>query len=232
MSAQAIYDIFSSGDATEFAVQRIPSGPKSNCYFLLNLGQELSAYEAATAHRLKVQDRLRDGTGGWDDVFTNNAAFFRVENGILKSVYVNKAKNILPIFDLRAHRATYTASHSENIPSRKSVFWFWNSSASPCPGMALVAYLGPAYEMRPHGNAKKTLVPYQRSAHESIAMFGHRHKENTSLLYQEQTLLAASEDFTPPRNRQQVADAKHRERKASGVANVHRSSNFAQVIYK
>lgn len=82
-----------------------------------------------------------------------------------------------------------------------------------------------------HGNAKHTFQSYIRSSHEEIEHFGRRHKEQTSKVFQEETMIAAFDDLTPPRNRQQVADAKYRERKACGVADVCRTANFAQVYY-
>lgn len=196
MSTQAIFDLLSSRDVAERSIQRIPSGPKSNCYFILNLGKELTDYETASNHRMKVQDRLRDGTGAWDDMNVCNSCCFLLENGVLKSVKMNKKKT--PHFDLRAHRATYISQGSHDVPSRKSVVWFWNSELSPAPGMAVVAYLGPAYTPRPHGNSKHTSAPYQRAPHESIASYSHRHQESTLSVYKHKI---------PPHDRQQEANA-------------------------
>lgn len=154
MSTQAMFDILSRSDVANRAIQRIPSGPKSNCYFILHLGDELTDYTKLSSNRLKIQDRLRDGTGGWDDTYVSNACLFLVENGVLKSVVMNKKKNIIPsLFHLRAHRGTYVSQNSSGPPSKKSVFWFWNSEHSPAPGMAIISYLGPAFTPRPHGNS-------------------------------------------------------------------------------
>ena len=144
---------------------------------------------------------------------------------------MNKKKNPNPIFDLRAHRATYISQGSNQVPSRKSVFWFWNSDHSPAPGMAIVGYLGPSYESRPHGNAKRFLVPYNRSSHESISSYGKRHHESTWNVYKEEMFRAEDLNSTTPRSRQQVANAKHRERKACGIVGVASTSgNFATVF--
>ena len=171
MSTQAQFDILSRSDVADRAIQRIPSSPKSNCYFILHLGEELTDYTKLSINRLKIQDRLRDGTGGWDDTYVSNACLFIVENGALKSVVINKKKNIIPsTFHLRVHRGTYVSQGFSGPPSKKSVFWFWNSEHSPAPGMAIISYLGPAFTPRPHGNSKHTLVPYQRTSHESISI--------------------------------------------------------------
>lgn len=234
MSAQAIYDIFSAGNIGELSIKRIPPGPKSNCYFILNMGRELTEYSMVRTNRMKFQDRLRDGTGAWSDISVNNATYYLVENGVLKWVESNLKKNIKPIYNLRAHRATYTDKAANfQEPSKKSVFWFWNSPDSPAPGIAIVSYLGPAYSPRSHGNAKDTHVPYTRSAHQSIDIYRKRHSENTRALFQEQMLQSDIDEFSPPRNRQQIADAQHRERKECGLADKRniKSFNCAQVCY-
>ena len=76
LSTQAIFDILSSPDVVERSVHRIPTAPKSNCYFILNLGPELTDYDNIAANCMKVQDRLRDGTGGWDDMSVCNSCCF------------------------------------------------------------------------------------------------------------------------------------------------------------
>ena len=86
MSAQAIYDILSSENVNKLSIQRIPSGPKSNCYFILNIGKELTDFDSASSNRMKIQDRRRDGTGAWTDISTSNTCLYLVENEILKWV--------------------------------------------------------------------------------------------------------------------------------------------------
>lgn len=54
MSALAIFDILSKGNPKERSLQRIPSGSKSNCYFHLYLGKDLTEYKTASDNRLKV----------------------------------------------------------------------------------------------------------------------------------------------------------------------------------
>ena len=133
---------------------------------------------------------------------------------------------------MRAHRATYTDRQvSDQAPSRKSVFWFYNSPVSPAPGMAIIAYLGPAYIPRTHGNAQNTLVNFLRSSHENIDEYRKRHKEKTFVVYQDVVLNSAMYESSPPRNRQQVADLKHRERKERGLSDrkISKSFNCAQI---
>ena len=77
MSCQAIFDIPSDCNVEQRAVERIPSAPKSNCYFILKLGRDLMDYDAASANKLKIQDRLRDGTGGWDETTCCNFNFYK-----------------------------------------------------------------------------------------------------------------------------------------------------------
>ena len=229
LSSQAIFDIFSVPDIAERAIKRLPSGPKSNCDFILNLGKELTEYTSASMNRMKIQDHLRDGTGGWADQCVNNSCCYLVENGTLKNVIMNKKKTgQLPHFDLRAHRATYQANNPDGIPSRKLVCWFWNSDFSPAPGMAIVAYLGPAYTPRPHGNSKHTSSTYERVSHESIASYG-RKKKSTMSDFKNETFCAEENNRTPPRNRQQIANAKYYQRKTSGISDCVKPRNFATV---
>ena len=125
MSALAIFDILSSPNIVQKSVKRIPSALKSNCYFILNLGVELTEFEKAKDNRLKIQDRLRDGTGSWTEFSANNTTCFIVDGGLLKSVEVNAKKNKLKKFDLREHRATYTYKDKDNeLPSRRTYFGF------------------------------------------------------------------------------------------------------------
>ena len=230
LSSQAIFDILSEPNVAARSVDRIPNGPKSNCYFILHVGTQLTEHANNSVNRMKMQDRLRDGTGGWDEYSVSNACYFSVENGILKSVLVNFKKNVHSHYDLRAHRANYTYKRLNDIPSRKCVFWFWNSEFSPAPGFVIVSYLGPPYSPRPHGNAKKSFAPYDRASHEAIAALGQRHQEKTLNVYADEMLLADSKNTTPPRNRQQVASAQHRMRKMYGIARSSiNSSNFATV---
>ena len=137
--------------------------------------------------------------------------------------------NEIQIYDFRSHRATYSATVSSSSElTRKSVFWFWNTDRSPAPGLAIVSYLGPAYEPRVHGNAKHTLVPYQRTSHSSINLYGRRHKERTLHVYQDEVIRADSENSSP-RCRQQVAAAKFRNRQLYGLTDSSKTFNCAQV---
>ena len=76
MSCQCIYDILSEIDVAERAVHRIPSAPKTNCYFILNIGKDLMDYDSSAVNKLNIQDRLRDGTSAWDDISVSNFAFY------------------------------------------------------------------------------------------------------------------------------------------------------------
>ena len=75
MSTQAIFDLFSCPDVADRSIERLPKGHKSNCFFILNLGKDLTEYGTASSYRLKIQDRLRDGTGAWDNQNLNNSLF-------------------------------------------------------------------------------------------------------------------------------------------------------------
>ena len=179
---------------------------------------------------MKIQDRLRNETGGWDNISLSNACYFAVENGILRSVKLNAKKNLQNShYDLRAHCANYTSKGSHDIPSRKCVFWFWNSEFSPAPGFAIVSYLGAAYSSRPHGNAKKTVSPYERASHTIIAGYGHRHQETTLNVDKDEMLKADLDNTTPLHNKQQVASAQHRKRKMYGIAGSLKASNLTTV---
>ena len=113
MSTQRIFDIFSELDVKDRAIHRIPTAPKSNCFFILNVEQELLDYEKSAKNKLKIQDRLRDGTGAWDEMSIFNHNFFKIE-GVLTWVRVNKLKGVQPPYDLRAHRATYFCTISSS----------------------------------------------------------------------------------------------------------------------
>ena len=124
----------------------------------------MTEYSNAFSNRMLVTDRIRDGTGAWDDMNVNNSCCYLLENGILKNVVMNKKKTggVTPHFDLRAHRAIYISQGSYDISSKKLGCWFWNSEFSPAPGMSIVAYLGPPYTPRPHGNSKHSFVPFEK----------------------------------------------------------------------
>ena len=135
-----------------------------------------------------------------------------------------------PQYDLRAHRATYSTKVTSSPElSRKSVYWFWNTSLSPAPGLAVVSYLGPPYEPRQHGNAKHTSVPYTRQSHSTIDSFRKRHKEKSTSVFQDKVMRAHALKTTPPRAVQQVCDAQYREIKASGLSDCSRHFNAAEV---
>ena len=95
-------------------MERIPSSPKSNCYFILKLKRDSMDYDAASANKLNIQDRLRDGTGGWDATTCCNFNFYKVDNGHIKFVRKNKSMNEIQIYDSRSHRATYSATVSSS----------------------------------------------------------------------------------------------------------------------
>lgn len=233
MSAQVIYDLFSTPNIEQKAVSRIPSGPKTNCYFIVNLGAELTDFDSHHSNRLILQDRLRDGAGSWTDYSSNNTSCYIINNGKLKwTAFNSKAPN----FDLRAHRGTFSMKPIGNeLPSRKSHFWFWNGSSSPAPGLAIVAYLGPPNMPHPHGNACRNFAVYQRTSHSSIEIYGKHHTERTLDIYQNQVLQAAQTESTPPRNRQQVAYSKFHHRKLCGITEpsvfAGKLGNSAEVTY-
>ena len=128
LSSQAIFDILSEPNVAARSLQRIPNGPKTNCYFILNLGTDFTDYANLSLNNMKIQDRLRDGTGGWDDISLSNACYFAVKNGILRSIKLNAKKNLQNShYDLKTHRVNYTSKGSHDILSRKCVFWFWDS---------------------------------------------------------------------------------------------------------
>ena len=45
LTAQSIFDLLSEPTVRERAVSAIPTGPKLNCYFVVNIGAELTDYE-------------------------------------------------------------------------------------------------------------------------------------------------------------------------------------------
>ena len=83
----------------------------------------MTEYSNAFSNRMLVTDRLRDGTGAWDDMNINNSCCYLLENEILKNVVMNKKKTggVTPLFDLRALRGTYISQGSYDIPSKKLV---------------------------------------------------------------------------------------------------------------
>ena len=153
-TAQTLFILLSSPDIANQAVLRIPSGPKSNCYFLLKMGADFMDYEKSRANKARIQDKIRDGTGAWD-VNTFNFDFYQVKDNILTTSKTRRYEHPRPHYDLRTHRATYSTKVSAPAEfSRNSVFWFWNTPLSPSPGFAVISYLWPPYEPKPHGNAK------------------------------------------------------------------------------
>ena len=145
VTAQALFTLLSAREIAKQTVPRIPSGPKSNCYFILSIGEDLIDYEKSSVNKPLIQDKIRDGTGSWNDVNTSNIDFYQVHGKILTSVKLKKNVQPRPHYDLRTHRATYSTKVASNPElSRKSIFWFWNAPLSPAPGFAIVSYLKPA----------------------------------------------------------------------------------------
>ena len=187
-------------------------------------------YENSRANKAHIQDKIRDGTGAWDEVNTFNFDFYQVKDNILTTIKTRRYEHPRPHYDLRTHRATYLTNVSASAElSRKSVFWFWNTPLSPAQGFAVISYLGPPYEPKPHGNAKHTLVPYTRPAHSTIESFGQRYKEKPINVFQECVMRADALKASPPRAFQQVCDAQHRARIAYGLADSSKNINAAEV---
>ena len=86
--------------------------------------------------------------------------------------------------------------------------FFFNAPLSPFPGYAVVGYFGSAYKSSSHGNARNTTTPYMSSSDQTIAAMMENHKNTAGKTYR--ALLNTS---SPPRSRQQVADAQYRRRK-------------------
>ena len=85
-TAQARFTLLSAREVAKQTVPRIPSGPKSNCYVILSIGIDLMDYEKSSVNKQLIQDKIRDGTGSWDDVNTSNFDFNQVHDKILTSV--------------------------------------------------------------------------------------------------------------------------------------------------
>ena len=143
MTPQDIFDLLSDSTVRERAVGTIPAGPKTNCFFVVNIGAELTDYKSYESGeiRRKIYERLRDGTVLWNRQKTDNSKCYSIsDSGILKCVS--------SMFDLRMHTAKFCESvpvRGEQ-PAKRTICWFFNAERSPAPGFVVVSYLGTAHE--------------------------------------------------------------------------------------
>ena len=146
LSAQSIFDLLSQPTVRERALRAVPTGPKVNCYFVVNIGAELTDYKTyKTVENLRtIRHKLRDGTGDWYYRKVENRECYTVsDTGFLKLVSLRADKNAP--FDLRIHRVNYRDSgHIDGHQfAERCDCWFFNAKLSPAPGFAVVMFIGP-----------------------------------------------------------------------------------------
>ena len=172
LSAQSIFDLLSKQEVRDRAVRAIPTGPKFNCFFVLNIGAELTDYQTLyDDNRKRIGDKLRDGTGVWNyRKFHNRYCYSVSDNGFLKFVKDQNAP-----FDLRMHRAIFRDStHVDgDQPAERMICWFFNAERSPAPGFVVAMYLGSPYVHRTHNCSPKsfaTLASTRSARNQSVNM--------------------------------------------------------------
>ena len=223
-NTQQLYELLSNSKIRIDAVKTIPSCKKENCYFIVNIGIALTEYDNYNRNRLRLQDALKDNTGPWDHQSSTNVDRFKLSNDGTTLSWVPSSKKE---FDLRLHRANYMdkGTTDNDVSANKFVLWFFNAPFSPSPGYAVVGYFGSAYKSRPHGNARNTTTPYMRTSHQTIAAMMEHHESTAGKTYR--SLLNTS---SPPRSRQQIADAQYRRRKELGLNSRSIQFNFAAEL--
>ena len=159
LTAQSIFDILSEPTMRERAVSAIPTGPKVNCYFLLNIGAELTDYEKYLDNRQRIHDKLRDDIGSRGLPISRSNCLTLSDSGVLKYIDLNKNKNSL--LDLRMYSYYFRNSeqlHCDQIATLR-VCWFFNAERSPAPGFIVVMYLEATHNVRPDEHSRKAMAP-------------------------------------------------------------------------
>ena len=153
LSAQSIFNLLSQPNVRERAVTAIPTGPKVNCFFVLDIGAELTDYQTFKFDniRKRIRGKLSDGTGVWEYTSKDNRDCYTVsDTGVLKYV-MNKTAP----FDLRMHRVISRQSIQVKGDQFAERFfcWFFNAERAPAPGLVVVCYRGSPYvraQQQPH----------------------------------------------------------------------------------
>ena len=140
LSAQSIYDVLSEPTVRDRAVSAIPVGPKVNCYFVVNIGAELTD-EITYAENLKwINDKLFDHN--FDRTRSDNRRLTVSDSGVVKYLDAKKRISVYGPFNLLMHSATYRyigqISYYQNIQRR--ICWFFNSERAPAAGLVVVMY--------------------------------------------------------------------------------------------
>ena len=190
LTAQSIFDILSEPTMRERAVAAIPTGPEVNCYYILNIGSELTDYEKYCENRQRISDKLRDGVGARDLYSSTNNYFSLSDTGILKYIDLSKNKNLLP--DLRMYCARFRNSkHADaNQTATLRVCWFFNAKRTPAPGYIILMYLLAPSRAQPHKQTP-TLIPITGSTNKT--------KERTTLSLEKDN--DESDELKPPTKR-------------------------------
>ena len=164
LSAQSIFDLLSDPKVRKAAVRTIPTGPKVNCFFVVNVGAELTDYRNRHTNLIRINAQCFDGTGAWGhhDQYNRERYIFSNE-GTLKRI--DKLKNNNTPYDLRLHRSSYREfEHVEgDQPAKRSICWFFNAERAPAPGFVVVSYLGSPYVQRPPKHSPNAPAPITQS---------------------------------------------------------------------
>ena len=166
LSAQSLFDILSDPKVRKRAVHTIPNGPKVNCFFVVNIGAELTDLHKYQDNLLRIRFKLRERSGVWDYKTEEDCECYTVsDSGILNSVTNLCKKNKNTPFDLRLHRAISRQSgHVEGEePYERSICWFFNSERAPAPGLVVISYLGSPHVPRPQKRSHTTNASITRS---------------------------------------------------------------------
>ena len=128
LSPQSIFDVLSEPNVRERAVSAIPIGPKVNCYFILNIGVELTDFEKYFDNRQRIRDKLRDEFCSRRLYLSSNTCFTLSASGILKYIHYYKP-NKDSLLDLRMH--TFNFRNPEHSLCEQTatlrVCWFFNA---------------------------------------------------------------------------------------------------------
>ena len=199
LSARSIYSLLSEPTVRERAVLRIPSGLKVDCYFVVNIGAELTDYEKYKDNEncRKISDKLYDGTGSWNYYIdsSNNQLFTISDSGVFKWVKITRS-NVS--FDLRMHRATFrnSAPFDWEQPTERRICWFFNGKHSPAPGFVFVMYRGVS-----HNDITRHRKLCIRKALASTARSTNKVKEGAAISSEEEEAEDDDEKYEPATKR-------------------------------
>lgn len=202
---QELFDLLTSENSLKECIKKMYIGLKTNCYFFVKIDSDLTDRSKLTkAYELARSDALFDGTSLWGHPQTKTYLLI-VANGIVKQTEIRTKSN------LSLYRSFLRSGNSQ-----KFISFLWNSSvvSKKFYGLVFIAYAGPPKAANLHGNAKHTVVPYNRSTHADIFKIREAVQKNPRNAFK--SIILNNEKSTV-RGRIQVRDALFRERKERGL---------------